>query len=470
MQVAELTGLTIAEAAEGIRARAISPVELAEAYLARIGRLNPSINAYVTLTADRAREDARRAARQIAAGDYRGPLHGIPIGLKDLYATKGIRTTGGSKILANWVPDADSTAARKLREAGSVLLGKLNTHEFAWGATTNNPHYGPTHNPWALDRVPGGSSGGSGAAIVAGMAAGTLGTDTGGSIRIPAAMCGCVGLKPTFGRVSKKGVVPMSWVLDHPGPITQTVEDAAIILGAIAGYDAGDFATVPMPVPDYRAGLRDGVGGLRVGIPRGFFFDLLNDEVRAAVEVAIGTLRELGAEVRDIEPGFTREKMMEAWTVVVAESQQYHAEAFASRRGDFGADLVATLSTPLPDAVGLAAAYRASYDVKEALRLALEDVDVLVTPTSMRTAPLIGEENPVVAGVTLPVGAALASLTMPFNISGLPALSLPCGFTQSGLPIGLQVAGRPFDEATVLRAGYAYEQATDWHKRRPALG
>ncbi len=466
----ELTELTVAEAGERIRAREVSPVELTEAYLGRIERLNPAVNAYVTVTAERAREDARRAADEITAGGYRGPLHGIPIGLKDLYGTEGIRTTAGSIIYKDNVPAQDCTVARKLREAGSVLLGKTNTHEFAWGTTTNNPHFGATHNPWDLDRIPGGSSGGSGAAIAAGMAAGTLGTDTGGSIRIPAALCGCVGLKPTFGRVSKAGVVPMSWQFDHPGPIVQTVEDAAIMLGVIAGYDPSDFATVPVPVPDYTAALRDGIKGLRVGVPRSLFFGLLDDEVRAAVDAAIEVLRGLGAEVRDVEPGVTRELVGEAWTLVVAESQEYHAKDFASRREDFGRDLQAVLSQPLPSAVGISRAYRASYEVKELFRRVLEDVDVLVTPTTMRSASIIGEETVLVGDTELTTGGAFASLTMPFNIAGLPALALPCGFDAAGLPLSLQIVGRPFDEATVLRAGYAYEQATEWHTRRAAVG
>jgi aspartyl-tRNA(Asn)/glutamyl-tRNA(Gln) amidotransferase subunit A len=462
----ELTDLTIAEAARSIEGKQISPVELTEAYLARIERVNPALNAYVTVTAERAREDARRAADEIARGEYRGPLHGVPIGLKDLYATAGIRTTAGSKILADWVPEADSTAARRLREAGSVLLGKLNTHEFAWGTTTNNPHYGATHNPWDLDRIPGGSSGGSGAAIVGHIAAGTLGTDTGGSIRIPAALCGCVGLKPTFGRVSKAGVIPMSWQFDHPGPITQTVEDAAIMLGAIAGYDAGDFATVPVPVPDYRATMRDGVKGLRVGVPRELFFGLLEDETRAAVEAALDVLRGLGAEVRDVDPGVSREEASLPFVICEAESQQYHAKAFAAHPEDVGADLQAILSLPMPDAVGLSRAYRISYQVKERFRRVLEELDVLVTPTTMRGASIIGEERVMVGDTEMTPGGAFAGLTLPFNIAGLPALALPCGFDAAGMPLSLQIAGGPFDEATVIRAAYAYEQATDWHTRR----
>lgn len=462
------TDLTLAQAAEAIERRELSATDLTRAYLARIDALQPAINAYVTLTAERALEDARRADDEFAAGNRRGPLHGIPIGLKDLYETAGIRTTGGSKILEAYVPQKDSTVARKLREAGSVLLGKLNTHEWAWGTTTNNAFYGATHNPWDLDRIPGGSSGGSGAAIAAHLAAGTMGTDTGGSIRIPAALCGCVGLKPTFGRVSKAGVLPMSWQLDHPGPITRTVEDAAIILGAVAGYDPDDFATVPMPVPDYRAALTADIRGLRVGVPRDLFYGLLDDEVRAAVEAALGVLKGLGADVRDVDPGVTRGQVMEAWAIVNAESQEYHAQALSAQREDFSEELQAVLSLPLPEAVALSRAYRVSYGIKESLRRVLEEVDVLVAPTTMRTASIIGEEPVLVGDVELSTGGAFATLTMPFNIAGLPAVSLPCGFDSLGLPIGMQIAGKPFAEETALRAAHAYEQATDWHKRVPA--
>ncbi len=452
-----LTDLTIAEAAVRLERREISSAELTNAYLERIERLNPTINAYVTVTAERARADASRADEEIAAGNYRGPLHGVPIGLKDLYDTAGIETAGGSKILKGRVPEKDSTVARRLAEAGAVLLGKTNTHEFAWGTTTNNPHTGATHNPHALDRIPGGSSGGSGAAIAARMAAGTLGSDTGGSIRIPSALCGAVGLKPTFGRVSKAGVLPMSWQFDHAGPICRTVEDAAIVLQAIAGYDPDDFATVPVPVPDYLAGLEGGVRGLRIGVPREQFFGLLDAEVRVAIELALETLSGLGAEVVDVDAGFRRETLLKAWLVCVAESQALHAEWFPSRKDEYGEDLQQTLSGPLPDAKGLADAYRASYDIKEGVRRTFEVVDLLVTPTTMRTASLIGEEEVEVDGFKMSTGGAFAQLTMPFNIAGVPAISVPCGFDGEGLPIGLQIAGGPFEEAKVLRAARAFE-------------
>jgi len=461
----QLTDLTIAEAGVQLQRREISSRQLTDAYLERIERLNPAINAYVTVTTARARADADAADRELAAGRYRGPLHGIPIALKDLYDTAGIETAGGSKVLKGRIPGKDSTAARKLAEGGAVLLGKTNTHEFAWGTTTNNPHTGATHNPWNLDRIPGGSSGGSGAAIAARMAAGALGTDTGGSIRIPASLCGCVGLKPTWGRASKAGVLPMSWQFDHPGPICRTVEDAAIMLQAIAGYDPDDFATVPVPVPDYREGIEAGVRGLRIGVPREQFFSLLDPEVRVAVEDAIGVLAGLGAEVADVDLGITRERILSAWPLVNAEGQLHHQPYFGPNPEAYSDELRAVLTTPLPDALGLTQAYRASYDTKESLRRTFESLDVLVTPTTLATASAIGEERVEVEGHALNTGAAFAGNTMPFNIAGLPAISLPCGFDSSGLPIGLQVAGGPFQEALVLRAARAYEAATDWHTR-----
>ncbi|HZQ38509.1 MAG TPA: amidase [Dehalococcoidia bacterium] len=469
MQATDLSGLTIARAAKLLRSREVSPVELTDDYLARITRLNPTVNAYVAVTAERARTDARRAADEIAGGNYRGPLHGVPIALKDLYDTAGIETAGGAKFLRGRVPERDSTAARKLREAGSVLLGKLNTHELAYGVTTNNPHFGATHNPWQLDHIPGGSSGGSGAAIAAGMAVATLGTDTGGSIRIPASLCGCVGLKPTYGRASKAGVLPLSYLLDHPGPIVRTVEDAAIVLNAIAGYDPEDPATVPVPVEDYTAALGGGVKGLRIGVLRSYFFERLDDQVRAAVEGAIETLRGLGASVRDVTIPGIQEVIASLFGIVLVEAQAIHAEPLKTRPGDFGPDVGAILSQPTPPASAVAASLRAKDALTVAMRRELEAVDLLLTPTTPLPAIPIGQETVRYGGAEEPAIAAFVRCTGPFNASGLPALSLPCGFTRAGLPIGLQLVGRPFDEATVLRAGRAYERVTDWHTRRPPV-
>jgi aspartyl-tRNA(Asn)/glutamyl-tRNA(Gln) amidotransferase subunit A len=467
-QATRPTELSLAAAAAALRTRALSPVELTEAYLRRIERWNPTLNAYLTVTAERALDDARAAAADLGAGRDRGPLHGLPIALKDLFATAGIRTTAGSKILADWVPDTDSAVARRLRDAGAVLLGKLNTHEFAYGATTTNPHYGPTRNPWNVDYIPGGSSGGSGAAMAAELAAATMGSDTGGSIRIPAALCGVVGLKPTYGRVSKAGMVPASWTYDHPGPLTRTVEDAALLLQAIAGYDPDDYSTVRVPVDDYTTDLRRGVVGLRVGVPRAFFFDELDDEVRAAVERALDVLRGLGAEVRDVDLDAV-ERLIQAGLLADTEFTEYHAPSVAARADDFGADLRASFArASSPTGHELVAAQRVVHGGIEAVRRLLEVVDVLVTPTTVAPAVPIGQETVRYGGVEEGTFATYIRCTFPFNAAGLPALSVPCGFTAAGLPIGLQIAGRSFDEATVLRVGYAYEQATEWHAHRPA--
>ena len=298
------------------------------------------MNAYITVTAERARADARRATDELAAGKARGPLHGIPIALKDLYETAGIRTTAGAKIHADYVPADDCTVARRLRDAGTILLGKLNTHEYAYGVTTNNPHFGPTRNPWNLEHIPGGSSGGSGAAIAAGLATATIGTDTGGSIRMPASVCGVVGLKPTYGRVSKAGVFPLSYLFDHAGPITRTVEDAALDAERDRGLrPAGrDDACAP-PSTTTRRALGGGVRGLRIGVPRAYFFAQLDDEVAAAVERAIGELRTLGAEVRDVEIRRRRGGVGAMFGLVLAEAQEIHADALRTRPADFGADV-----------------------------------------------------------------------------------------------------------------------------------
>jgi aspartyl-tRNA(Asn)/glutamyl-tRNA(Gln) amidotransferase subunit A len=346
-----------------------------------------------------------------------------------------------------------------------VLLGKLATHEYAFGVTTNNPHWGPTRNPWDTTRIPGGSSGGSGAAVAARMACGAIGTDTGGSIRMPAAVCGVVGLKPTYGRVSKTGVFPMSYLFDHVGPLTRTVEDAAIMLGAIAGYDAGDATTVPMPVDDYRARLGDGMRGLRIGVPRSLFTPV-DRAVLAAVEEALVTLADLGTTVREVSvPEFPMPGMFD---LIIAEAKEIHADTLANRMDDLGADVALYLSAPHGDAVALALALRHVREYAAGVRMVLHDqVDLLVLPTCPIGAPPIGTDVVDVGGEAVQTFFAMSLRTAPFNAAGVPALTVPCGFTPGGLPIGLQIVGRPFDEVTVLRAGHAYEQATEWHRRRP---
>jgi len=463
--VSDPTDFTLAAAGDALRAGRLSPLELTNAYLARIERTNPVLNAYVTVTAERALTDARRATDEIARGGHRGPLHGIPVGLKDLVDTAGIRTTYGSKVHATHVPTADAAVVVRLAAAGAVLLGKLNTHEYAFGVTTNNPHHGATRNPWDPARIPGGSSGGSGAAVAARTACAAIGTDTGGSIRIPAAVCGVVGLKPTFGRVSKAGVFPMSYLFDHVGPLARTVEDAAIMLGAIAGYDPADAKTVPIPVPDWRTGLVRGAHGLRIGVPRSRLFAPLDPGVASAIDDALGVLRRLGAAIREVEiPELPMPGMFE---LIISEAKEIHAATLADHKADLGTDLQTYLSSEIGDAVWMAGALRQVADYAAALRAVLEQVDLLALPTCPIPAPAIGAEMVDVGGVEMPTFFAMALRTAPFNAAGLPAISVPCGFSRDGLPIGLQLAGRPFDESTVLRAGHAYEQATDWHTRRP---
>ncbi len=466
----DLTGLNIAEAAALIVRREVSPVALTEAYLARIEEHNPLLNAYVTVTAEAARAEATEAEQEIARGTYRGPLHGIPIALKDLYATKGVRTAAGSKILWDRVPDHDSTVTRRLREAGAISLGKTNTHEFAYGVTTNNPHFGATRNPWNPDCIPGGSSGGSGAAVAAGMAAMAMGSDTGGSIRIPASLCGTVGLKATHGRVSTAGVIPLSWTLDHAGPLTRTVEDAAIVLNAIAGADSDDPMTAPVPVENYRQGLAAGVRGLRFAVLHGAQFDPIDTDVSAALDAAFAVLRDLGATIEEMDGATFGDGRPAVADIMMLEAQHYHAASLRDRPQDFGDDVRARLTRRTDmTATELLAALRTRDAITVAANRLMERYDALLLATTRIPAPPIAGQTIVIDGEEVFAPTLLTGNTNPFNLTGMPALSLPCGFTAAGLPIGLQIVGRRWGEATVLRIGASYERATDWHARRPAL-
>ncbi len=467
----DLTALSIAEAAALIVRREVSPVELTDAYLARIERHNPLLNAYVTVTAEAARSEAKEVEQEIARGMYRGPLHGIPIALKDLYATKGVRTAAGSKILWDRVPDHDSTVTRLLREAGAISLGKTNTHEFAYGVTTNNPHFGATRNPWNPDCIPGGSSGGSGAAVAAGMAAMAMGSDTGGSIRIPASLCGTVGLKATHGRVSTAGIIPLSWTLDHAGPLTRTVEDAAIVLNAIAGADPDDPLTAPVPVADYRKDLAAGVRGLRFAVLHGAQFDPIDAEVAAALDAAFAVFRDLGATIAEVDGTLFGDGRPAVADIMMLEAQHYHAASLRDRPEDFGDDVRARLTRRTDmTATELLNALRTRDAITVGANHLMERYDVLLLATTRIPAPPIAGQTIVIDGEEVFAPTLLTGNTNPFNLTGMPALSLPCGFTAAGLPIGLQIVGRRWDEATVLRIGAAYERATDWHLRRPLLG
>lgn len=468
----DLTELTLAEAAAAVASGQLSPVELTEAYLARIERLNPQLTAYVEVTAERARADARALADEAATGPsgLRSPLHGVPIGLKDLIDTAGIPTCAGTAAYHGRIPTTDAAVARRLRDAGTVLLGKTATHELAYGVTTSNPKsYGTTVNPWDQGRIPGGSSGGSGASIVARLAAATIGTDTGGSIRIPASFCGCVGFKPTFGVVSRAGIAPLSWFLDHAGPITSTVRDAALMLDVIAGYDPDDEATLPGAggVANVTAQLDHDVAGLRVGVPRDSSWAALEPGVRAAAEAALGQLESLGMELIDVQLPSQDDIVGPAFAIVSAESRTAHAAIWPSRHDEFGTDLQQLLALPAPGGDLVIVALRAIAAYQQAMRRVMTTVDLLVSPTTPIVAPSVGAETVELNGSPVPVINAAIANTMPYNFAHLPAVSVPCGFAD-GLPVGLQLAGGPFDDAKVLRAAHAYEQATDWHRQRPS--
>ena len=448
MSEAAVATLSIEKLARLLRERKLSPVELAQAMLARIEKQNPALNAYLTLLPEMALEQAREAERAITAGQYRGPLHGIPVSVKDLFYTRAVRTTAGSPIFANFVPDHDATVVERLRRAGAVLLGKTNLHELAYGITSNNPHFGPVRNPWRRSQIPGGSSG--------------------GSIRIPPAYCGVVGLKPTFGRVSLHGVIPLAWSLDTAGPLARTVWDAAAMLGAIAGPDPRDESAATVPVSDYLGQIGQGVRGLVVGVPENYFFDGLSPDVERAARAALKTLEELGARLEPVRlPGITAATDL-ALLILLVEAAALHQKHLHSRRQEIGADVRALLAQgECIVATDYVNAQRARRRFMAELEAVFQNVAVLVMPTTSITAPAIGETSMLVNGQPENVRLASTRLLRAWNLAGVPVLSMPCGFDHSGLPIGLQIVGRAFDEATVLRVGYAYEQASEWVHRHP---
>lgn len=448
-----LCTLSLEDIAARIAARQVSPVEVTRAILDRIERLDPALNAYITVTADDAIASARAAEAEIGAGEYRGPLHGVPVGVKDLFATKGVRTTAGSKILADWLPDYDATVVARLRDAGAVVVGKLGLHEFAYGSTSVNAFHGDIHNPWDTTRIPGGSSGGSGAATAAALAYATLGSDTGGSIRMPAALCGCVGLMPTYGRVSLHGAVPLSWTLDHAGPLARTVRDAALALRVIAGHDPADPTTERHPVPDFLEGIERGATGLRIAVPRQYFFDALDPDVASLFRKALADLEGAGAEVREIEFAVAAEYYRAAITVMLVEAAAYHASTFSSRRGDYGDQTASLLD---------AAAQFTATDYAAAMRtLALArggGADALLADTDVLAVPTCAIPAPTIASVAAAEPSArLAALTAPFDLTGQPVVAVPSGLTAGRLPASISFVARRWDEATALRAARAWE-------------
>ena len=467
--MSELTDLDITQLAPLIHARSVSPSELTEAYLAAIERLDPVLNAYITVTADQARADARQAEADIGRGDWRGPLHGVPLGIKDLFDVAGVPNTMGSKILADNVPARDATLVEKLRSAGAVVLGKQNLHEFAFGITSENPHYGAVRNPWNVDRVPGGSSGGTAAATAAGLCAAGIGSDTGASIRAPASFCGIVGLKPSYGRVSRAGALPLAWSLDHAGPLARSVADCAVLLQVIAGFDARDPGSSRDPVPDFSVDLGQGVRGLRIGVPSDYFFDIVEPDVDRCVREAINMLVGLGAEVEEVRLPSAKHSQVAGNVIMSTEAARWHADWLRDRPADYGADVLARMRGGLRV---LASEYLQSQQLRTLLQqefaTAFEHVDVVVGPTVPLVAPPIGRTLEPGGPLNVPPRSIANRTTVPCNLTGMPALSVPCGFSD-GLPVGLQIMGPAFSEPLVLRVGAAYEAATAWHRQRPPV-
>ena len=470
MDTLEICYMGAGDLSKLVQSKEISPVEIIEAHLTRIDATEPVLNSFITLLADQARKSARQAEKDIQAGRYKGPLHGIPVALKDLYNTGGVRTTSGSRIFDTFIPTEDCTVAAKFHQAGAILLGKLNMHQFAYGPTGENPDYGHMHNPWNPDMVTGGSSGGSGSAAAAGQCTITTGSDTGGSIRIPAALCGIVGLKPTYGLVSRYGLSALSWSLDHAGPMTRTVEDTAITMNVIAGHDPKDVASAKVDIPDYTSALTGDVKGLRIGIVKEYFEAPLDPQVRKAVMDAISLLESMGAEIKEVSyPMFNQSQAISS-TVLMAEATAYHRDLLEKD----GHQLYEPVRQRLEAGLFISAAEylraqqaRSIFD-QQGRRL-LDEVDLLAGPTEPVTAPEILASKVMAGEQEVGVVGALTQYTRPYNINGFPAISVPCGFSDDGMPIGLQLAGRPFDEMTVLRAAHAYEQANDWHTRRPPI-
>ncbi len=459
----DLTDLTLVEAAGRIVRREISSLELTRAFLERIGRLDPQMKCFITVTPELALRQAEEADRALAAGQPLGSLHGLPLAAKDLYHTRGVRTTAGSPIFASHLPEEDAAAVEKLHAAGAVLLGKLNMHELAYGVTGINPHFGTSQNPWGIDRLPGGSSSGSGAALAARLCLGSLGSDTGGSIRIPASFCGVVGLKPTYGRVSVRGVIPLSWHLDHAGPMARTVEDVAQLLGALAGFDPQDPYSADMPVGDYRSALAVGVRGWRVALADDEYFNQAEGEVLEAVRAAAAVFEGLGARVETVSLPAGRAARRANGVMLLVDAAAFHATRLQEHPEAFGGDVLARLQEAAARPAGdYVEARRTQAETRRQFEVFLNTYDLLLTPATPVVAPLAAELD------SLEWARQLTRFTAPFNLTGLPALALPCGFTREGLPVGLQLVAGPWKETRVLQAAYAYEQAAGWHTRKPA--
>jgi len=462
----DVATLSLREAADQVRRKQLSPVELTQACLARIQRTNPALNAFITVTAEAALSSAREAEAEIQRGGWRGPLHGIPIALKDLFDTAGVRTTAASGVFKDRIPTEDAEVVRRLKAAGAVLLGKTNMHEFAYGGTSAVSYFGAVHNPWELGHVSGGSSGGSAAAVASGLCFGALGSDTAASIRQPAAFCSVVGLKPTYGLVSARGVIPLSWTFDHVGPLARTAADAALLLQVIAGYDPQDVGSRQMPIPDYSAALLGKVSSLRVGVARTFFFDDLDPEIEAAVNGALRVLEGITGSIRDLTiPASAQEALRAA--VRAAEAYAYHAEFVEKSPDLYQPETLALLRAGADVKTPAYILARREVDLtRRTIGQAFDSADIIVTPTTPVPPPMLADLGKD-ANAPRTGGRLLIRNTSPFNVYGWPTISVPCGFTRAGLPIGLQISAPSGADATVLRVARAYEEVTNWHKRRP---
>jgi aspartyl-tRNA(Asn)/glutamyl-tRNA(Gln) amidotransferase subunit A len=461
---AEWPWRSLAETAAAVKSGTVSPVELTRACLDRIERVEPVLHAFVSVNADGALQTARTAEREITSGRHRGPLHGIPIAIKDNYDTVGVATRNGSRVFADRMPRQDATTWVRLKDAGAVLLGKATMSEAAWGVD-----FPPVRNPWDVRRNPGLSSGGSGAAVGAGLCFMAMGSDTGGSIRIPAGLSGVVGLKATYGRVPRTGVMPHTWSLDHAGPLTRRVEDAALVLGVIAGHDVNDVGSAEVPVGDYLGDLKRGLHGMRIGLPREHFWDRMDTRVETVVRQAVRDLEKAGAQLKQVSIPHMAGALGAILVIEMASVTTWHDKYLKQpeRRGKYTPEVRALMDAgKFIFATDFLKAQRLRRVLVDEVRAAFDGVDVLATPTLPLCAWDVTESHVQIAGQSEHVLHACWRYTYPWNLTGLPALSVPCGFAD-GLPVGLQLIGRPFDEASILRVGHAYQQATHWHETRP---
>ncbi len=475
MKNREVLNLSISELAPKIKSREISPVEVTQAALEQLERVTPRTNSFITVLSDEALKQAKEAEKAIMRGDYRGPLHGIPIGIKDNLATKGIRTTIGSKIFSDYIPSEDAFAVERVKKAGAVILGKENLHEFAIGATSNNPHYGAVHNPWSLDLIPGGSSGGSAANVASCVTFASFGTDAGGSVRMPASFCGVVGIKPTYGRVSQRGLLSSAFGNDHIGPLTRTVRDNALMLQIIAGRDPLDPTTLPVPVPDYTAKIDGGIRRLKMGIPKNYFFDLIDPEVDTAVKKVIIALEEMGIKSKQVSlPNLEYAPALRIISNV--ENLVVHEDIIRKHKRDYGEDvLFRILPAEYATALDLARCFRVQRIIIDDFIEALQEVDFIVTPTTPVPAYPIDAQTITIAGVAYSMkgpgrsSSIIGRNTFIGNHIGLPALSVPCGLTEKGLPIGLQLIGRAFEEGILYKVAYHYEEVSPVKGKHPKI-